>query len=228
MQLPNLHIVFTFCLAHVIHYLEGSAGRGRSRGQVPHANPPPPPPRAPVSIEDLLATQNELMRVLVRNEANCEEDRLQHHQQQDMSMSYSNFLATHPLVFFGARDRLDADDWVYTTESKFGLLHCMEYQKTLYVAQQLRGPVGPWWASYLTTLPANHHVAWDEFRIAFRGHHLSAGTIRHKLVEFLELCKGNHSMYDYTQEFNNLAQYWGHHMDNDAKKAELYCKGLNI
>jgi hypothetical protein len=48
---------------------EGSAGRGHGRGQAPHANPLPPPPRAHVSIEELLATQNELMRVLVQNEA---------------------------------------------------------------------------------------------------------------------------------------------------------------
>jgi hypothetical protein len=54
------------------------------------------------------------------------------------------------------------------------------------------------------------------------------GTVRRKLVEFLELCQGNRSVYEYTQEFNNLAQYVGHHVDTDAKKAELYCKGLNI
>jgi hypothetical protein len=35
-------------------------------------------------------------------------------------------------------------------------------------------------------------------------------------------------VYEYTQEFNNLAQYGEHHVDTDAKKAELYCKGLNI
>jgi hypothetical protein len=29
--------------------------------------------------------------------------------------------------------------------------------------------------------------------------------MRHKLVEFLELHQGNHSVYDYNQEFNNLA-----------------------
>jgi hypothetical protein len=54
------------------------------------------------------------------------------------------------------------------------------------------------------------------------------GTIRRKLVEFLELHQGNRSVYDYTQEFNNLALYRGHHVDSDAKKAELYHKGLNI
>jgi hypothetical protein len=71
-------------------------------------------------------------------------------------------------------------------------------------------------------------VAWDEFRVAFHGHHLLAGTIHCKLVEFFELHQGNHSVYDYTQEFNNLAQYGGHHVDNDAKKVELYRKGPNI
>jgi hypothetical protein len=48
-------------------------------------------------------------------------------------------------------------------------------------------------------------MAWDEFRIAFRSHHLSTGTVRRKLVEFLELHQGNRSVYEYTQEFNNLA-----------------------
>jgi hypothetical protein len=71
-------------------------------------------------------------------------------------------------------------------------------------------------------------MACNEFRVAFRDHHLSVGTIRRNLVEFLELHQGNRSVYDYTQEFNNLAQYEGHHMDSDAKKAELYRKGLNI
>jgi hypothetical protein len=69
---------------------------------------------------------------------------------------------------------------------------------------------------------------WDEFRVAFRGHHLSAGTVHRKLVEFQELRQGIRSVYEFTQEFNNLSQYGGHHVDSDAKKDELYRKGLNI
>jgi hypothetical protein len=69
---------------------------------------------------------------------------------------------------------------------------------------------------------------WDEFRVAFCGHHLSAGTVHRKLVEFQELRQGIRSVYEFTQEFNNLAQYGGHHVDSDAKKDELYRKGLNI
>jgi hypothetical protein len=48
---------------------EGSAGHGHGHGQPLHGNPPPPPPpRVPIRIERLLATQNDLMSVLVQNE----------------------------------------------------------------------------------------------------------------------------------------------------------------
>jgi hypothetical protein len=122
---------------------EGSAGRGRGRGQAPRGNsPPPPPPCPPISIQELLATQNELMSMLVKNEARRGVECSQHNHHQDMNMSYADFLVTHPPIFSRAKDPLEADDWLHTTKSKFRLLHCTEYQKTLYVAQQLRGPVG--------------------------------------------------------------------------------------
>jgi hypothetical protein len=60
---------------------EGSIGHGHGRGHAPHVNPPPPPSCTPDSIEDLLATQNELMRVLMQNEAHRGIDRPQHHRQ---------------------------------------------------------------------------------------------------------------------------------------------------
>jgi hypothetical protein len=82
------------------------------------------------------------MRVLVQNESHRVMDRPQHHRQQDRNTSYSDFLAPHPPVFSRAKDPLDADDWLRTTELKFSLLHYIEYQKTLYAAQQLRGPAG--------------------------------------------------------------------------------------
>jgi hypothetical protein len=113
-----------------------------------------------------------------------------------MNTSYSEFLSTHPPLFSGAKDPLEADDWLHTTESKFGLLHYKEYQKTLYAAQQLRGPAGTWWASYTAALPVDYHVPWGEFRTAFRGHHLLACTMRRKLAKFLDLHQGNCSVFD--------------------------------
>jgi hypothetical protein len=147
---------------------------------------------------------------------------------QERDSSYSDFLATHPSVFANATDPLEADIWLLTIESKFGLLHCTEYQKSLYAAQQLRGAAGAWWASYIATLPEDHHVPWGEFHTAFRAHHLSVGLLRSKLKEFLDLEQGNHSVFDYTRQFNTLAQYDTYHIDTDEKKANLYRAGLTI
>jgi hypothetical protein len=52
--------------------------------------------------------------------------------------------------------------------------------------------------------------------------------MRRKLAEFLDLRQGSRTVYEYIQEFNNLAQYGIHHVDTDAKKAELFRKGLTI
>jgi hypothetical protein len=207
---------------------EGSAPRGRGRGQPDRGNAPPPPPHPSVGLEQLLATQNELMTLLIQNEACHGAERPQHPRYQDMNMSYSEFLVTHPPLFSEGKDPLEADDWLCTIESKFSLLNCTEYHKTLYAAQQLRGLAGAWWASYTTALPVDHHVPWGEFCTAFRGHHLSAGTMHRKLAEFLDLRQRNRSVYEYIQEFNNLAQYRIHHVDTDVKKVELFHKGLTI
>jgi hypothetical protein len=131
------------------------------------------------------------MTLLIQNEARRGAERLQHPRYQDMNTSYSEFLVTHPPLFSRGEDPLEADNWLRTIKSKFSLLHCTEYQKTLSAAQQLRGPAGAWWASYTAALLADHHVPWGEFRVAFCGHHLSAGIMRHKLAEFLDLHQGN-------------------------------------
>jgi hypothetical protein len=204
---------------------EGSVGRGH--GQVPHGGAPPPPPRSPVSLEQLLATQNDLMRRLIENDERREAEHQQpRHQERDSLYSY--FLTTHPPVFADATGPLEADSWLRTTESKFGLHHYTKYQKTLYAVQQLRGAAGAWWASYIATLPDDHHVPWDEFHTAFRTHHLSAGLLHSKLKEFLDLEQGNHSVLDYTSQFNTLAQYGSYYIDTDEKKANLYRVGLTI
>jgi hypothetical protein len=49
-----------------------------------------------------------------------------------------------------------------------------------------------------------------------------------KLEEFLDLEQANCSLFDYTRQFNTLAQYGTYHVDMDEKKANLYCVGLTI
>jgi hypothetical protein len=167
------------------------------------------------------------MRRLIENDEHRGAKRQQpRHQERDSSYSY--FLATHPPVFADATDPLEAANWLHTTESKFGLLHCTEYQKTLYAAQQLGDAAGAWWTFYITTLPNDHHVPWDEFCTAFRAHHLSVDLLHSKLKEFLDLEQGNHSVFNYTMQFNTLAQYGTYRVDTDEKKANLYRAGLTI
>jgi hypothetical protein len=108
---------------------EGSVGRGC--GDVPRGGAPP---RPSVNLEQLLAMHNDSMRRLVENDKRrgAEHQQSQH---QERDSSYSDFWATHLPVFADATDPVEADSWLRTMESKFGLLYCIEYQKTLYAVQ---------------------------------------------------------------------------------------------
>jgi hypothetical protein len=77
-----------------------------------------------MSLEQLLATQNELMRVLTENLVHYGL-RQPHH--QSVTDSYTDFLAMHPLTFIEATDSLEADNWLRIIEFKFGLLHHTEF-----------------------------------------------------------------------------------------------------
>jgi hypothetical protein len=93
--------------------------------------------------------------------------------------SYINFLATHPPTFAEATDPPEVDNWLRIIESKFGLLHCTEIQKTLFMTQQLHGPASAWWANFTATIQDGYQVSWAEFRTTFRGHHIPAGLMAH-------------------------------------------------
>jgi hypothetical protein len=95
------------------------------------------------------------------------------------------FLATQPPTFTEASEPLKADHWLHTIESKFDL-NCTENQKTLFAAQQLLGDARAWWASLTTTHPPNQ-VQWAEFCEPFYTQHSTAGIMKSKHREFLNL-----------------------------------------
>ena len=107
------------------------------------------------------------------------------------------------------------------------LVPCSEANKTLFAAQQLRGTARIWWDNYRAMLPADYVVNWEEFRTAFRAHHIPEGLLDRKLNEFLALTQGNRTVLQYIQVFNHLCQYAGHHVDTDAKKQDPFRRGLN-
>jgi hypothetical protein len=145
------------------------------------------------------------MTLLIQNEERRGAERPQHPRYQDMNTSYSKFLVTHPPLFSGAKDLLEADDWLRTIESKFSLLNCIEYQRhcvQLRSSEVQQGPGG--------------HLTPPHFQQTIMCHGassvpLSVATTYQRalcveLAEFLDLRQRNRSVYEYIQEFNNLVQ----------------------
>jgi predicted PolB exonuclease-like 3'-5' exonuclease len=66
-------------------------------------------------------------------------------------------------------------------------------------------------------------VSWEEFKTAFRGHHIPAGI----LDRILALNQGTRTVLQYAQAFNDLCQYAGYHADSDEKKRDHFHRGLN-
>jgi hypothetical protein len=99
-------------------------------------------------------------------------------------------------LFTRAEDPLDADVWLRVVESKFPLLNgeCSNAAKVRFAAQQLRGPARTWWDHFLAMQPADHVVEWEEFKTAFKGHHILVGIMDYKLNEFLALTQRSHTM----------------------------------
>jgi hypothetical protein len=114
-------------------------------------------------------------------------------------------------------------------ESKFPLFtgDYPDDTKARFAVQQLRGPARTWWDHFRAMLPASHEVSWEEFKSAFRGHHIPARILDHKLNEFLALNQGTRTVLQYAQTFNDLCQYVGYHAGSNEKKRDRFRRGLN-
>src|SRR5688572_17027441 len=101
-----------------------------------------------------------------------------------------------PPLFTKVEDPLDVIVWLRVVESKLPLLTgaCPDDTKTRFAAQQLHGPARTWWDHFRAMLLADHVMAWEEFKTAFRGHHIPAGIKDRKLNEFLALTQGTRTV----------------------------------
>jgi hypothetical protein len=108
------------------------------------------------------------------------------------SAGYQDFFSTQRPLFHKTEEPLDADAWLRTIEPKFALLPvpCSEANRTLFAAQQLRGNARLWWDNYHAMQSDGHVVNWEEFKAAFRAHHIPEGLIERKLNDFWHLPKG--------------------------------------
>ena len=98
--------------------------------------------------------------------------------------------------------------------------------KAEYVSHQLQGPVGIWWTHYLSALPAGANITWEQFKTAFRGHHIPPGLMRMKAAEFMRLTQGTKTLTEYMHAFNNLSRYVPEFVNTGEKKIESFKHGL--
>jgi hypothetical protein len=83
-----------------------------------------------------------------------------------------------------------------------------------------------WW-DHFKSMQRGRAVTWDDFKQAFKSHHIPKGLMDSKMRELLALRQGSDTVYRYAQKFNSLCQYGGHHVDTDAKKMERFRDGLD-
>jgi hypothetical protein len=164
-----------------------------------------------------MAQQTELLNLLVQAQQNQQRQQSRGRDEPQVA-TYQDFLSTQPSLFGEVEEPLDADAWLRTIESMFALLTipCADSHKAHFAAQQLRGATRIWWV-----------ISWEEFRNAFRAHHIPEGLMERKLTEFLALTQGTRTVLQYAQVFNHLCQYAGYYADNDAKKQDRFRRGLS-
>jgi hypothetical protein len=156
-------------------------GAGTSRGREDTPNLPPVPPTLAEAIAALVnatADNTRFLREMADNQFQQHGGRAP--PQGPRETSYLDFSETRPPLFVKAEDPLEADEWIRVMEQKFELLRCMETQKPLFAAQQLRGPASTWWGNFVVIQLAGHQVTFDEFKLAFCEHYIPEGVLHMK------------------------------------------------
>jgi hypothetical protein len=207
LSLPNCRVSISKLMVTCLNDRMMNTHNGRGDPEPAHPNgnllPPPTLVQAIASILEFCDEQTELLRQLMANSAHGVHGA--RNAPTPTLTTYDDFVAIHRQLFTEVGEPLEADHWLRVIESKFGLLHCMEVQKTLFTAQQLRGDTSAWWANYAATRPADYQVPWTESHSAFRAHHIPAGVMRKKRQEFIDLKQGGRFEHDYSKLFNHLA-----------------------
>jgi hypothetical protein len=133
-----------------------------------------------------------------------------------------------PPTFSKEEDPLEVEAWIKDIKAKFSafVLPCSEESKANFAALQLRGEALMWW-DHFKSMQRRHAVTRDDFKQAFKSHHIPKGLMDRKMRELLALRQGSDTMYRYAEKFNSLCQYGGHHVDSNAKKMERFRDGLD-
>jgi hypothetical protein len=161
-----------------------------------------------------MATQTEVLRQILQTQQQIAQQMYQepphgaNHEGPNQVTTYAQFIGMKPPTFSKAEDPLEAEAWIKAIEAKFSafVMPCSEENKANFAALQLRGEALMWW-DHFKSMQQGRAVAWNDFKQAFKSHHIPKGLMDRKMRELLALRQGSDTVYCYAQKFNSLCQY---------------------
>src|SRR3954464_13607790 len=76
-------------------------------------------------------------------------------------------------------------------------------------------------------IPAGQEVSWENFKERFRRSFIPDGLVQVMKDKFRDLKQGSKAVYEYLEDFNELARYAPEDVDSDEKKRRQFMKGLH-
>jgi hypothetical protein len=98
---------------------------------------------------------------------------------------------------------MDANDWLKMVEKKLQVVQCNNREKVLLASHQLIGHASDWWDAYVEAHEELENINWNEFKMAFRSHHVLQGVIKLKKKEFQDLKQGSMMVSKYVTHFQS-------------------------
>jgi hypothetical protein len=144
----------------------------------------------PLTLEQVLLMQAQMLQTMQQTMVN-----LQNAQHQvpppPLRDRHGDFQCTKPPTFSHFVEPMNADDWLKTVEKKLQVVKCNNREKVLLASHQLIGPAADWWDAYVEAHEEPDTINWNEFKMAFRSHHVPQGVIKLKKKEFQDLKQGS-------------------------------------
>jgi hypothetical protein len=128
-----------------------------------------------------------------------------------------DFQRTKPPTFSHSVEPMHVDDWLKTIEKKLQVVQCNNREKVLLASHQLIGPAADWWDAYVEAHEEPDTINWNEFKMAFRSHHVPQGVFKLK-KEFEDRKQGSMTVSEYDTHFTQLSRYAPNDVDIDEKK----------
>src|SRR4051812_47319209 len=211
--------------------VSGTRGHDRNTDE----NPPPPPDANLAQILRLLledrnnsraereasiAALQQIAQAAINNNNNNNRD-------EEPRSKLRDFQNTNPPIFSKSIKPLDADDWPHTIENNLLVARVDNGEKVTLATHFLAGPAHAWWETTKAMIPDGQEVSWENFKERFRRSFIPDGLVQVMKDKFRELKQGSKAIYEYLEDFNDLACYAPEDVDSDEKKRRQFMKGLH-